>query len=116
MVPIEFSLVERLPSNVISSNLCRAIPKELLSAPSYYIQAPHSIEWITFFSSSPSPSVGIEDAQNGKKLVFFLKQFDYELPFPLSRFFIRDFRFYGASSRMLTLNSILFMRAFEAIC
>lgn len=75
MAPIEFSLVERLPSNITSSNLHRTIPKELLSAPSYYIQAPRSTEQITLFYS-PSPA-GIEDAQNGKKLVFFLKQFEY---------------------------------------
>lgn len=65
--------------------------------------------------SSPPPT-GLEDAQNGKKLVFFLKQFKNGLSFPFSHFFTRVFRFYGVSPRMLTPKSIMFMRAFEAIC
>lgn len=62
------------------------------------------------------PPTDLEDAQQEKKLVFFLKQFECGLSLPLSRFFVEVFQFYGVSPRVLTPNSILFMYAFEAIC
>lgn len=111
MAPTDFPLVEKLPSNVTSSNLRR----ELLASKSYYIRAPHHFERIILFSS-PSP-ISLEDAQYGKKLVFFLKQFEYGLFFPFHAFFVEVFRFYRVSPMMLTPNSmILFNRAFEAVC
>lgn len=70
-----------------------------------------STEQIVLFSSSPP--AGLADAQNQKKLVCFLKQFEYGLSFSLFHFFIG---FYKVSPRMPTPNSILFMRAFKAVC
>ena len=105
--------VGNLESHITPSNITKYISQRLLDAPLYFIRAPLSNERIVL---PYPPPPGLVDPQEGRRIVFFLKQREFGLPFPFTPFFIEVFEYFGVTPRMLSPNSILFMSCFESIC